>query len=213
MAEQGTRTVERALNLLAIVCDRGLASLAEAARIADLSPSTALRLLRTLETGGFVQKDHDGNYRPGSRVMQIGAHALSNESLVEISQDMMSQLVDQTGESVYLSVRGHDSTALYISIHEGTHSVRHTSWVGRTVELTSSAAGRVLLGQTPPEGYISVERGIEPDVTAIAAPIVSEGRVVAALSLVVPSYRVNESQAAEYGRFLRIAAQHISDML
>lgn len=213
MSEQGTRTVERALELLAVVCDRGMASLAEAARLASLSPSTALRLLRTLESSGFVQKDHEGNYRPGSRVMQIGAQALSNDSLVELSRDMMNDLVDQTGESVYLSVPGHNSTALYISIHEGTHSVRHASWVGRTVELKSSAAGRALLGQTPPEGFVIVERGVEPDVTAVAAPITSEGRVIAALSLVIPIYRVNEIQAAEYGRLLRIATQRISNAL
>ena len=213
MSEQGTRTVERALDLLAVVCDRGMASLAEAARLADLPPSTALRLLRTLESSGFLQKDHEGSYRPGSRLMQIGAQALSNESLVELSREAMNHVVDQTGESVYLSVRGHNSTALYISIHEGTHSIRHASWVGRTVELTSSAAGRILLGQTPSEGFVVVERGVEPDVTAIAAPITSEGRVIAALSLVIPSYRVNEIQAQEYGRLLRAAAQRISDAL
>lgn len=213
MSEQGTRTVERALTLLAIVCDRGLVGLAEAARLAELPPSTALRLLRTLETAGFVRKDQEGNYRPGSRVLQIGAQALSQESLVEISRDMMNHLVDQTGESVYLSVPRHDSTALYINIHEGTHSVRHTSWVGRTFEMKSSAAGRVLLGQTPAEGFITVERGIEPDVTAIAAPIECEGHLVAALSLVIPSYRVSELQAVQYGRLLKQAAHRISGAL
>ena len=213
MAEQGTRTVERALSLLAVVCDRGEVTLALAARYTELSPSTALRLLRTLESNGFVRKDHDNNYHPGSRVMQIGARALSNESLVKISDNTMNHLVDQTGESAYLSVRGHNSTALYINIHEGTHSVRHTSWVGRSVELRSSAAGQVLLGQTQADGFVIVERGIEPDVTAIAAPISSGGRVVAALSLVIPSYRVNEIQAVEYGNLVRIAAQSISTVL
>jgi IclR helix-turn-helix domain len=47
-----TRTVERALSLLAAVCDRRGANLADCARDCDLPPSTALRILRTLERPG-----------------------------------------------------------------------------------------------------------------------------------------------------------------
>ena len=43
-----TRAVDRALALLATVCDGAAPSLSECARVNDLSPSTALRLLRTL---------------------------------------------------------------------------------------------------------------------------------------------------------------------
>ena len=105
--------------------------------IAICPPSTALRLLRTLETTGFVSKEEFGTYRPGSRLIQLGAQALSSESLIDLARPAMEKLVSETGESAYLSVEGHGDTALYIGIVEGTHSVRHTSWVGRTVPLTS----------------------------------------------------------------------------
>ena len=59
----------------------------------------------------------------------------------------MEELATETGESVYLSVEGHAATALYIGIVEGTHSVRHASWVGRTVPLDTSAAGHALRGK------------------------------------------------------------------
>jgi DNA-binding IclR family transcriptional regulator len=114
------------------------------------------------------------------------------------------------GESAYLSVEGHGGTALYISIVEGTHSVRHASWVGRTVPLDKSAAGHALCGRVPEQGYVMVERGVEADVTAIACPIYSEARIVAALSLVIPSYRLSTSQAAKYGRKLGSAAATLS---
>lgn len=210
MSEPSTRTVERALALLAVVCDRQRVTLADSARAAELAPSTALRLLRTLESSGFVRKDESGAYRPGSRILQLGTLALSNESLVAFCHREMLQLVEETGESVYLSVEGHLDTALYISIVEGTHSVRHASWVGRTIPLQRSAAGRVLLGDVPVEGYVVVERGIEPDVTAIAAPIQSGARIVAAMSLVIPSYRITELHVARYGRSLAAAASRLS---
>jgi DNA-binding IclR family transcriptional regulator len=203
--------VERALALLATICDTGGANLADSARECDLAPSTALRLLRTLENTGFVAKeDAGGTYRPGSRLIQLGAQALSNESLIDFAKPEMEKLVDDTGESAYLSVEGHAGTALYISIVEGTHSVRHASWVGRTVPVDISAAGQALRGRVPDEGYVIVERGVEADVTAIASPIYSEARIVAALSLVVPSYRLTASQAAEYGRTLAKTAAELS---
>jgi IclR family acetate operon transcriptional repressor len=211
VAESSTRTVERALALLANICERGGANLADSARECDLAPSTALRLLRTLENTGFVAKEEaGGTYRPGSRLIQLGAQALSNESLIDFAKPVMEKLVAEVGESAYLSVEGHADTALYISIVEGTHAVRHASWVGRTVPLDTSAAGQVLRGRVPTEGYVIVERGVEADVTAIACPVRSEARIVAALSLVVPSYRLSASQAADYGRTLASTAATLS---
>jgi IclR family acetate operon transcriptional repressor len=213
MAESSTRTVERALSLLAVVCDRGSTTLAESARLVGLSPSTALRLLRTLESTGFVRKDVDGGYRPGSRVVQLGTQALSNESLVGYCRAEMLDLVERTGESAYLSVEGHASTALYLAITEGTHSVRHASWVGRSIPLDGSAAGAALTGRTPVEGFVTVERGVETDVTAIAAPVRSGARIVAALSLVVPSYRMTDELIQVHGGLLVAAAERLSSGL
>jgi IclR family transcriptional regulator, acetate operon repressor len=213
VTEPSTRTVERALALLATICDRGHANLADSARDCDLAPSTALRLLRTLETTGFIVKEEFGTYRPGSRIIQLGAQALSSESLVDLAKPLMEQLVQDTGESAYLSVEGHRGTALYISIVEGTHSVRHASWVGRTVPLDRSAAGHALRGRTPDNGYVVVERGVEPDVTAIASPVYSEARIVAALSLVVPTYRLTPEDAAQYGQVLASTAAGITAQL
>jgi DNA-binding IclR family transcriptional regulator len=213
VAEPSTRTVERALALLASVCDRGGANLVDTARDCDLAPSTALRLLRTLETTGFVNKDELGMYRPGARIIQLGAQALSNESLIDLAAAAMEELATETGESVYLSVEGHAATALYISIVEGTHSVRHAGWVGRTVPLDTSAAGHALRGKVPEAGYIVVERGVETDVTAIAAPVYSQARIVAALSLVIPSYRLTKSQAMQYGPMLVSATAEVSARL
>ena len=107
VAEPWTRTVERALALLATICERGGANLADSARDCDLAPSTALRLLRTLETTGFVRREEaGGTYRPGARIIQLGAQALSNESLIDLAKPAMEKLVAETGESAYLSRRG-----------------------------------------------------------------------------------------------------------
>ncbi|MHA7239254.1 IclR family transcriptional regulator [Arthrobacter sp. TMS1-12-1] len=199
MAESSTRTVERALVLLGAVCGAGSLTLADAAREADLSASTALRLLRTLEGTGFVRRDAAGAYRPGLRVVQLGAQALGHESLVSLAEPALDRLVEQTGESAYLSVPSHDGEGVYLAMREGTHSVRHASWVGRSIPLAHTAVGAVLTGGPPDGGFVVVRDGVEADVTAIAAPVSPGGRAIAALSVVVPSYRITDAESRRIG--------------
>ncbi len=128
----------------------------------------------------------------------------------------MKRLVQQTGESAYLNVPSRkmpteDEAGIYIAIEEGTHSVRHTSWVGRSIPLEGTAAGQVLHGSTPDEGYVVVSNGVEPDVTAIAAPILMGSRVVAALSVVAPSYRITDDDAEAIGKLVAAEAATIMD--
>lgn len=202
MADSSTRTVERALALLSTVCMAGSVGLGEAAKNSGLSPSTALRLLRTLEGSGFVSRDEAGDFRPAAGIIQLGALALGKESLVSLCGPAMKRLVSLTGESCYLSIPAAGDSGVYIAIVEGTHSVRHASWVGRSIPLDGTAAGQVLSGNVPDNGFAVVRSGVEDDVTAVAAPIVMGGRIVAAISVVVPSYRLNEETALEIGAHL-----------
>ncbi len=213
MADSSTRTVDRAISLLVAVCDDGSLTLAEAARITGLSASTALRLMRTLEASSLVRRDERNIFRPGNRMMQLGALALSQESVVSLAQPHLAHLVEVTGESAYLSVIGHGRTALYLSIVEGTHSVRHTSWVGRTVPLRGSAVGAALESRVPKVGYVIVNQGVEQDVTAIAAPVTSGKRTVAALSIVMPFYRIPPDGADSIGSLIADEAAKLSHAL
>lgn len=187
---QNMRTIDRALGLLGLVCDADGISLAEASRRADLSPSTALRLLRALEAHEFVRRDDEGTFTAGPHLVQLGAAALSNSALVAQSRDAMRRVAEHTTESCYLSVFGAGSTAMHLAIAEGTQSVRHAGWVGRSIPVEDTAVGQVLLGRTGAEGYVVVAEGAERDVTAVSAPVLAGGRVVAAMSCLVPSYRL-----------------------
>jgi len=189
---QGMRTIDRALVLLGLVCDADGISLTEAARRADLSASTALRLLRALEHREFVRRDDDGAFTAGPHLVQLGAAALSNTALVAQTRDAMRRVAQGTTESCYLSVFGVGDTAMHLAIAEGTQSIRHVGWVGRTIPLTDTAVGRVLLDDVGEDGYVVVAEGAERDVTAVSAPVRAGHRVVAAMSCLVPSYRLTD---------------------
>ncbi|MDQ6658538.1 MAG: helix-turn-helix domain-containing protein [Actinomycetota bacterium] len=197
-----TRTVDRALDLLGVVCRDSPVSLTECARQCGLPASTALRLLRSLISAEFVARGADGAFHPGVRVLQLGASALGRQSLVGLAQPSLARIVERTGESAYLVVRGSRDTALYLAMAEGTHPVRHTSWVGRAIELADLAVGAALRGEVPPAGYLAQRDRLEPDITAIAAPIRRPGGIAGALNLLGPTYRINDDTAHQYGRIV-----------
>jgi len=89
------------------------------------------------------------------------------------------------------------ATALYLDMVEGTHAVRHTSWVGRAIALEDLAVASALRGDVPPSGpeagYVAQRDRIEPDVTAIAAPIRWAGGIAGALNLLGATYRIDET--------------------
>lgn len=204
-----TRAADRALGLLRTVCENDGVKLVDAAKAVDLSASTALRLLRTLEASGFATRTEDGLYRPGFRMVQLGVQALSHESLVATSRTALQALVEQTGESAYLSVLVGNTHGLYLAIEEGTHTVRHVNWVGRTFPLQGSAAGAALLGQVKPGTYTVVADGVEADVTAVAAPVMVGPKIAAALSIVAPSYRTTTRAAQDLGDRVAREAQKL----
>ena len=202
--------MERALALLGTVCSSDAPTLTECARSTGLPASTALRLLRTLENANFVTRAEDGSYRAGTNLVQLGARALAKQSVVEAAHPAMARMVEATGESTYLSIRGPGRTALYVAMVEGTHSVRHTSWTGRTGPLAGSAVGAVLTGQLPDAGFVTKRSVIERDVTAIAAPVFHPGGILAAISVVGPAYRIDDATALRYGRLLAAEAAALS---
>jgi urocanate hydratase len=206
-----TRAVERALALLAEVCAEGAIGLTDCARKVDLPTSTALRLLRTLESAEFVARDEHGFFRAGSRLIQLGAAALGRQSLVGMAGPSLQRVVAATGESAYVSVPGPGATALYVGMVEGTHAIRHTSWVGRVAPLEDSAVGAALHGAVPAPGYVAHRSSAEPDVTAIAAPIRRLGGIAGVISLAGPTYRIDDKKVAAFGRIVSREARVIAE--
>ena len=210
-----TRTVDRALELLAEVCTQESVTLSEAARHTGLPVSTALRLLRTLESSGFVTRDATGGFGAGPRLIQLGAYSLGRHSLLRLAQPAMRRIGERTGESVYLAIEAPGNSAIYIGMVEGTHAVRHVSWVGRTVPMAGLAVGRALSGDLTKNdgGYVAERDRLEPDVTAIAAPIPWAGGIAGALNLLGPTYRIDDDTMHAYGQVVADEAQAIGALL
>lgn len=207
-----TRTVDRALALLAEVCDHEQVTLAQCARSTQLPPSTALRLLRTLEAGAFVRRDHDGCFHAGPRMIQLGATTFGRQALAVIAEPALQRIVADCSETAYLLIAGPPGSALTIGMVEGTYSVRHASWVGHRIAAEGCAIARALAGDVGQSGFVALPIPSEPDVTAIASPVerpvsaklgragsTRSSAVVGVISVVGPTYRLDEQRVRAIG--------------
>lgn len=213
-ASASTRTVDRALQLLACVTEHPEgSSLSELARRAQLSPTTASRLLATLAQHGFVRRDDRGAYRPGSRVVQVAAGVLRGEPIYELAGPRLAELAAATGETANLGIQidAPPARALYLRQAASPRLVQTASWTGRTIPMEGTAMGAALRGEVGPYGYASTAASVEPDVTAVAAPVAGlSGEVVAALSVIAPTYRTSDADVERIGRLLVEHARALS---
>ena len=196
------RATDRGLALLRVVADhatndtgadasnQGIA-LADAARAVELSPSTALRQLRSLEMAGFASRNGDGRYLPGPELLRIARSLAATATLPRLADAALLALATTTGESAYLAEAADSRHAVYVASHPGSHAVRHVSWLGQRVPRRTSAVGAALAGKVDADGVAMRLDAVEPGITAVSAPVRdSGGRVVAAVSVVGPSFRL-----------------------
>jgi Transcriptional regulator len=207
--------VERALHLL--LCFQthsdGL-SLTELARLTDLAPSTATRLLKVLERYEFVRRSSDRLYYLGPQTMQLGLSALNNMSLYELARPHLRSLADETGESAQLGVLKGTHTVLYVDQISSRHMVQAAPWVGRTVSLDDTAIGTAIRGHVCPAGYIATRHTIEPDVSSAAAPLYDKhNTIVGAINVIGPTYRITDEQLTRIGLCVADHARQISQHL
>jgi DNA-binding IclR family transcriptional regulator len=205
----GTRAVHRALDLLVAVA-AGEARLADLARQTDVPASTALRLLRTLESAGFVRRDESGGFYAGARLLALAA-VVDDLPLLGLADTHLRGLVDELGETANLAIRDDDGDAVYVSQVQSPRAIRFASWRGRRVPGEASALGLALRDAAGERGFAVARDGIEPGVTAIAAPVRGPaGAVVAALSITGPTYRLDDDAVGRAGTAVRRHADELS---
>lgn len=160
------RGVERAATLLhRFTPDRPVVDLPQAARLLDIPRSTAYRLLRSLEAGGFLIYDAPRQaYRLSLAVARLGQVALAGVDLRLVARPHLRRLVDETGESAFLLVAERRS-AVVIDTVASDAPLRLTYPVGTPWPLYAGASNKVLLAHLPEETVAEVLSDPLPRIT------------------------------------------------
>ncbi|MCM3779082.1 IclR family transcriptional regulator [Microbacterium hydrocarbonoxydans] len=148
----GAQAIARAASLLRLVTAGGTdgATLQSLAQAADLSRSTAHRLLTALRAEGLVDRSDDtGRWMPGPELFLMGTVAATRYDVTALARDIVRSLAVKTEESAFLSVRRADETVCLLR-EEGSFPIR--SFVlseGVRFPLGVASAGLAILAFLP----------------------------------------------------------------
>lgn len=135
------------LNRLA-AADEGV-TLTEIAQQVGLSPSTAHRLLTTLEQERYVQFDAERKlWSVGVQAFAAGNAFLKTRNLVASARPHMRALMEESAETVNLAVEDQNE-AIYLAQVECRQMMRAFARPGGRVPLHCSSVGKALLSAMP----------------------------------------------------------------
>ncbi|MGC4029289.1 MAG: IclR family transcriptional regulator [Steroidobacteraceae bacterium] len=125
--------------------ERQQQTIAEIARAAGITRTTAFRLVYTLEHTQHLRKvPNSRNYELGSRALDLSHAYLSCLDMIETANPILKALRDETQTSTHLMVlEGRD--VVYIARFAGTTSLVSTQCVGSRLPAHATAPGRILL--------------------------------------------------------------------
>lgn len=146
----GVPAVERALNVLeALAQSRRGYSVSELSRRLGLPKSSVHLIVHTLEQRGYLQKQPSGGrYRFGLKLIGLSRVARDGVELRDVARPALSALSLQTGLTVHLGVLERREVVVIDRV-ESDSPVRVVSWVGRRLDLHSTAVGKALAAFLP----------------------------------------------------------------
>jgi len=134
------------VEILQLLADAaGPLGVTEVAERLHVDPSTAYRLLATLESRGLVQQDQDSKkYVIGFGILAIASGLLRRLSVVSTADPHLRSLAALTGETTHVAVRD-GKRAVFVARESGAGILRVETAIGTSEPLYCTAVGKALL--------------------------------------------------------------------
>jgi IclR family acetate operon transcriptional repressor len=149
-------SVDKALRLLVLLSEKQFLTVSSAADHLGVARSTAHRLLGVLQKHGFAFQDVASRaYGPGSALLRVGLTAVESLELRAVARPEIEALAIEVGETVHLITYEGSRTFVLDSV-ESQEAVRVSSRIGGSMPVHTTAAGKALLAQLPPEQVAAI---------------------------------------------------------
>jgi DNA-binding IclR family transcriptional regulator len=145
-----TQTVERALSILTCFTDaQPRLRVADLARQLELSQSTVSRLLATLESLGFVERDpQTGLYSLGLELVTLAGIALNQSEVRRQAMAELSAVAAELGLAANLAILRGDEI-FYLATVEGPKAPKYYTMIGKRNQVHCTGMGKALLAHLP----------------------------------------------------------------
>jgi IclR family acetate operon transcriptional repressor len=144
--ESHSIAARRTLEILEILSARnsGLTH-SEISRKLEIPKSSLTSLLRALESRGYLRRDRaSGKYRLGLKILALAGGVQTATDISEIARPVLEDLARKSGLTAHLAVLDRGE-AVYVEKADSPGSSKLDSWVGKRLDLHSTAVGKALL--------------------------------------------------------------------
>lgn len=217
------QAVVKAIDLLEALAQGGESpSLVVLEKKLGLSHNKIFRLLATLEDKGLVERNKlTGTYNLGLQAFEMAQHILKSDNLIRMAHPIMVELARKLDEAVYFTVANNDEV-LFLDMVDSFQQIKTADLVGKRFPFFTNAAGKVIKSVSSIDlfGRASKKRGIK-DVQQLeveldeirkkgvavdfnglgegictVAVVIRDyaGKVVGALTLLAPSFRMMQDR-------------------
>ncbi|HKC06960.1 MAG TPA: IclR family transcriptional regulator [Methylomirabilota bacterium] len=145
------RAAGRVMDILELVAHtRGGLALRELSAQLEAPKSSLLPLLRTLTARGYLEQGALGEYGLGPKALELGMGSPAHRAWPEIARPVLRELMQRTGETVFLGALGGDGTAVvFVDKVESEQVIRYAAGVGDRRALHATSSGKVILAFLP----------------------------------------------------------------
>src|SRR6058998_498729 len=171
------------------------------------------KILGTLVREGFVRQDPPtGRFHLSWRLLAMAFGHAERVGMPAICMPILQALADETDELVQLAVV-EDGEVLFVAKAEGPgQQIRMMPLVGLVAPAHATASGKVWLAQlreAHARGYAIVDEELVQGGRAAAAPIVAGGRMVGAVAVSGPTFRLSLAKLHRIAPRMRRAAAEL----
>ncbi len=146
MSEGAIRSIVRSIQVLQAINRFGSLTLSEIAQHADIPYPTAMRILRTLQDQGLIEREPARKrYRPTALVQTLSCGYQNYDRLVTTARQHIVELTRSLGWPISLATRVGQAMVVRDSTSSLTTLTFNNYYPGWRVPLLASASGRVYL--------------------------------------------------------------------
>jgi DNA-binding IclR family transcriptional regulator len=235
----GVESARRVLNILLMFSETTPeVTLEEVMTVNEISQASAYRYLSLLGELGLLKLQGPGTYVLSARVQRLAAASEQAIDLETLARPTLRSITEATRETTFIMKRGRDE-AIFVAQTQPDRAMKLSFQPGSTSPLHRGAVAKILLAYSPERyqqaylagritdaterqrlmgemdrirerGYAESLAEVDEGIWGGAVPVLSEGELIASLSVAGPAFRISDDAKADILERLKHGAQEIA---
>ena len=224
IVNKGVEAVNKALEILNCFTEkREELNLTQLSKITGNYKSTTLRLSRSLENYGYLEKEPNGKYKLGPAINKLISIYDDSFNYKDLIQAQLEEMTRATNETASFFVRQR-SNRICVLTSEPYKVIKHTVQIGTLKPINTGASGHILSAyhnlkiknkdSILSNGYSMSFGERDPEIASVSVPLMSASiKIMGALTITGHISNFNKKNSLKFLNILRLSKTKIEKEL